>query len=227
MIRFKHPFTCIISGPTGSGKSSFCIQFLQNLNSLCTEQNFRGGIIWCYSERTAVPSQQLALLKKNIRFYEGVPENFDNTQGEPCLIILDDLINDAYSKEVSVLFTRGSHHRNISVILITQNIFHQSRHSRDISLNAKYLILLKNVRDKFQFTHLARQVHPEDSDGLYKAYLEATQRPHGYFILDLSQDIDERLRFRTNIFPSEYPPIIYSPVGDETNKVELSYSASS
>jgi hypothetical protein len=220
MIRFKHPFTSIVSGPTGSGKSSFCIRSLQNLTSLCTE-HFSGGIIWCYSERAAVPSKQLAVLRKNIRFCRGVPKNFDNAWGEPWLVILDDLLNDVYSKEVSMLFTRGSHHRNISVILITQNLFHQSRHSRNISLNAKYLVLLKNIRDKFQFIHLARQVFPEDSEGLYRAYLDATKKPHGYFVLDLSQDTDNRLRFRTNIFPEEYPPVIYAAVGDETDQVEL------
>jgi len=150
-LRFKHPFTCIISGPTGSGKSSFCLRFLQNLDSLCTEQDFDGGVIWCYSERTAVPEQQLALLRKNIRINEGVPDNFDNTQGKPCLIVLDDLLNDVYSKEVCNLFTRSSHHRNISVILITQNLFHQGQHCWDISLNAKYLVLLKIVRDKNNF----------------------------------------------------------------------------
>jgi hypothetical protein len=106
------------------------------------------------------------------------------------LIILDDLLTETYSKDVSVLFTKGSHHRNISVILIAQNLFHQGRNARDI-LNAKYLGLLKNVRDKNQFTYLARQLFPEDSDGLYKAYLDATQRPHGYLLLDLSQDTDD------------------------------------
>ena len=76
---------------------------------------------------------------KNIRFYEGVPETFGNADGEPCLIILDDLLNEVYSKEVCVLFTQGSHLRNISVILITQNIFHQGWYCRDVSLKAKYL----------------------------------------------------------------------------------------
>jgi pantothenate kinase-related protein Tda10 len=56
-IKFKVPFTCIISGPRGSGKSSFCIGLLQNLKSLYIESRFDGGIILCYSEKTAVPSQ--------------------------------------------------------------------------------------------------------------------------------------------------------------------------
>ena len=59
----------------------------------------------------------------------------------------------------------------------------------DISLNAKYLVVLKNVRDKNQFLFLARQVYPEDSNSLYRAYLNATEKAHGYLMLDLSQDI--------------------------------------
>ena len=60
-MKFKHLFTCIIAGPTGSGKTSFVIKLLQNLKSLCTESRFEGGIIWCYSEETAVPSKQLKI----------------------------------------------------------------------------------------------------------------------------------------------------------------------
>ena len=103
------------------------MRFLQNFDS-CTERNFDGGIIWCFSEKTAVLSRQLAALRKNIRFNEGLPDGFKNAQGKPCLIILDELLNDVYSKDVCNLFTKGSHHRNISVFLITQNLFHQGRY---------------------------------------------------------------------------------------------------
>jgi hypothetical protein len=151
-----------------------------------------------------------------------VHENFLNEESGPCLIPIDDLINWMYSKEVCHLFTLGSHHRSISVIVITQNLFHQGRYCRDISLNAKYLVLLKNVRAKHQFSHLAKQIYPEDSVSLYEAYLDATRLPHVYLLLDLSQDIDELLRFRTNIFPAQYSPVLYSPVSDETDNVQLS-----
>ena len=104
------------------------------------------------------------------RIHEGVPEDFGSANGEPSLVILDDLLTDVYSKQVCKLFTRGSHHRNLSVILITQNLFHKGRFCRDISLNAHYIVAFKNVRDKKQFMYLASQVYPEDSVGLYNAY---------------------------------------------------------
>jgi len=53
----------------------------------------------------------------------------------------------------------------------------------------------KNVRDKYEFVFLARQIYPKSSNSLYKAYLDAHQRPHGYLILYLSQEMDDRLRF--------------------------------
>jgi len=94
------------------------------------------------------------------------------------------------------------------------------------SLNAKYLVALKNVRDRNQFAYLARQVLPEASVSLCEAYLEATQNPHGYMILVFVQDTDDLLRYRTNVFPSEYPPIIYARVKDEAHKIQLSPSTS-
>jgi hypothetical protein len=80
------------------------------------------------------------------------------------------LLNEGYSKDVCDLFTKGKHHSNINVILITQNLFHQGRYCRGISQNAKYIVGFKKVRDKNQF-YPARQVYPEDIDGLFQAYL--------------------------------------------------------
>jgi len=77
-IRFKHPFTCIVSGSSGSGKSSFTLRLVQHLDSQCTEPKFSGEIIWCYSEKSAVSREKLTSLHKYVSFHEGVPQNFGN-----------------------------------------------------------------------------------------------------------------------------------------------------
>jgi len=134
-------------------------------------------------EERCSPRQQLPA---KIRFNQGVPDDFGDARGEPGLLILDDLLNYVYSKHVCDLFTRVSHHRNIIVNLITQNIFHQGRFSRNIPLKVHYIVALKNVRDKKQCMYLPNQVYPERNIGMYNAYLEATQRTHGYLIFDLA-----------------------------------------
>jgi hypothetical protein len=190
---------------------------------VCTESKFKGGIIWCYNEENAVPTEHLKELKKKISYHKGVPDDqfLENSHGKSTLVILDDLLNKAYSKQVRDLFTRGSHHRNISVFLLTQNLFLKNEHSRDISLNTKYIVVVKSLRDKSQFSFLARQIYPEDSISLYESYLDATENPHGYLVLDLAQNSNNLTRFRTHIFPDEDPLIVYAPIGNETKKVKL------
>jgi len=74
--------------------------------------------------------------------------------------------------------------------------------------------------------YLASQVYPEDSLGLYNAYLDATQEPYGYLILDVTPITNNGLRFRTNIFPNDTTPLtVYSYVGDEASEDELSHSS--
>ena len=56
--------------------------------------------------------------------------------------------------------------------------------------------------------YLANQVYPEDSLGLYNAYLDATKKHQAYLILDLTQGTDDGLLFRTKIFLEEYLPVV-------------------
>ena len=101
-----HPFTCIIARTTGSGKSTFCVRFLQNLSSLCKEERFKGGILLCFSERTSIPTGELDALNVNIRYHERVPMDFKNTRGVTFQFILDDLLNDAYSSGLVWIYLR-------------------------------------------------------------------------------------------------------------------------
>jgi hypothetical protein len=142
----------------------------------------------------------LAGAGRRIINHSGIPD-FEKAINGPSLVVLDDLLNEAYSRDVCDIFAKGSHYRNISVILITQKLFHQGRFSRDISLNAKYLVVFKNVRENNQFAYLAKQVYPEDSNGIYEIYLDVTRRPHCYVLLDLAQDTDDRVRIRTKYSP--------------------------
>jgi len=102
------------------------------------------------------------------------------------------------------LFTKGSHHRNLLVIVITQNIFHKSLHTRDISLDTKYIVTFENPRDKVQIQCLARQIYPENPRELFRIYKEVPDQLHGYLLIDLTQGINDLLRFRPDIFNSEY-----------------------
>jgi hypothetical protein len=133
-------------------------------------------------------------------------------------VIVDDLMREADSRVVD-LFTKGFHHRNISVLFITQNLFHQKAGARDISLNAHYMIIFKNPRDAAQTTYLARQISPENPKFLVEAYRDATSNLHGYLLIDLKQNTPYVLRYRTDIF--ERNVTIYVPKGIKAGTVEV------
>lgn len=207
---FIHPFSMIIAGPSMSGKSTFVKKLLENKGKMFDVEYEK--ILWCFAENSAKPDIE------GVIFVKGLPKSFENEKYSNTLIVLDDLMNDAYNADVSELFTKGVHHRNCSVILITQNIFHKSSHSRTINLNAKYLVLLKNPRDKLQFAFLSRQIYPENHKELLRVYNEVMQTPHAYLIIDLSQSCSEFLRFKTNIFESDYLALCYANLD---NNVEV------
>ena len=46
--RWKHPFTCVISGPTQNGKTHFVTQFLKYLPDMMNPPT--DEVIWCYGE---------------------------------------------------------------------------------------------------------------------------------------------------------------------------------
>ena len=72
--------------------------------------------------------------------------------------------------------------------------------------------------------YLTNQVYPDDSIILYNAYQYAIQESHGYLILDLTQDTNDGLKFRNNIFQTDkYTLNVYFNLGDETCENELSH----
>lgn len=203
-LRWKHPFTAIIAGPTSCGKSCFIKKFLTEINTM-VDVNI-SEVVYCLPQ-----SQPIDKAFTKYKISRGIPdiETFDDLA--PRLIILDDLMREADGSVVD-LFTKGSHHYNVSVIFVTQNIFNQGKGRRDISLNSHYIVCFKNPRDKQQINTLSRQVYPENVRYIQEAYKDATAQPYGYLLFDLKQSTPDLYRFRTNIFECDTPSnIVYVP----------------
>jgi hypothetical protein len=204
-LPFKHPFTGICSGPTGCGKTELMKNILLNIDKMMEPPPQK--IIWYYAEYQ--PKLETAL-RTLVEFREGIPDVSEFQGNKRVLLIIDDCMSEC-SSEITKLFTKGSHHRNISVWFIVQNFFHQNKELRTITLNAHYIILFKNPRDKQQVKVLARQMYARDSKDMEDAFTMATSEPHGYLLVDLKQDTPDNLRMRSKIIPGEHLEIFTDP----------------
>jgi len=193
MLPLRHPFTAIVGGPTQCGKSTFVLQLIANAQTVVEPPPQR--IVYCYGEYQSVFNEHC----DRVEFQEGLPNvsQFDGSMR--ALLVVDDLMSEAGGDNTMAnIFTKISHHRNVSVLFLTQNIFHKSM--RTMSLNAHYLVLFKNPCDTTQFAALARQMYSKDWRFAMEAFYDATSRPHSYLLIDLKGDTDERYRLRTSIF---------------------------
>ena len=96
------------------------------------------------------------------------------------------------------LFTVGSHHRFISLILITHNIFEKAKYMRTISLNCSYLILFNNLRDKKQIKFLGTQLFLGESNYFTEILADAFKtQERGFLIVDLLPDTIDEFRLKT------------------------------
>ena len=108
----------------------------------------------------------------------GIPDYLNSPRfinpGKQNLIIFDDLMTEAKcDQRIADLFTKGSHHRNISIVYLTQNVFPQGKACRDIALNTQYLVLFNNPIDRQQVATLARRIYPSPGAMFMKRFEEA------------------------------------------------------
>lgn len=200
--RWKHPFTCIVAGPTGAGKTWFVKRFVEHAYDMMIPPP--DEVIWCYGEW-----QKGYEKMRGVTFVEGLPPT-EEWKGElRRLVVIDDLMDETDDR-VTRLFTRGSHHRDVSVIQIVQNVFGKNKEQRTINLNSHYLVIFKNPRDVTQVAHLGKQMYPGQNEYVRAAFKNAADRPHGYLLFDLKQDTPDHLRLRTGIFPGE-EHVVYLP----------------
>jgi len=204
LIPFKTPTSIMISGPSQSGKTVLTKRILMNRHEMFDQEI--GQIVYCYGAYQP-GFTQLQNELENIVFVEGFPEDaLDYFQGKHGILIIDDLMDSCSNDQrMSDLLTKHSHHKNITVIYIVQNLFPRGKFSRTISLNCHYIVTFKNCRDSLGISTLIQQAFcsKNDRDYAMESFQDATSKLYGYLLFDLHPSSSSHLRLRTNIFPEE------------------------
>lgn len=211
LITFKVPFRILVVGCSGSGKSTLVAELIRRRDEFF-DTPFQ-KIFYCAKYSTSVPE----IIKDDpiLKFHEGIPsdEIIENSDQTHILLVLDDLLESAFSSDtVSSIFTQGRN-RKLSIFLLSQNLFPPYAKARNISLNASHIIVFRNLRDSSSIGHLARQVFNSHSKSFCDLFINNVSQPFAHLLFDFSTENNANfLRYRENIL-NKYP-IIYS--NDET-----------
>ena len=198
----KHPFTCIVAGPTGCGKTTFVTRLLRFASSIIDLPPER--IVWCYGQWQKTYAS-MAESMPEVEFVDGLPDPNTFRPETRTLVVLDDLMAETDSR-VTILFTKKSHHCNTSVVYLLQNLFPKGKENRTISL-----VLFKSPRDAGQVGQLAKQMYPGRVKYMQDAFKDATSTPYGYLLIDLKQETPDDARLRTKVFTDYIIQYVYVP----------------
>ena len=218
-FQLLHPFTALVTGMTGSGKTVWVQKLLEHAGQVIQPPPQR--IVWSYSQWQPAYDQMLKNIP-GIEFVKGIPHDLDedwyfNSKINNLMVIDDQMTETSNDKRILNLFTKGSHHRNLSVIFLLQNVYFQGKIMRTLSLNAAYLVLFKNPRDKLQMMTLGKQMYPGKTEQFLQKYEAAVQRPYGYLFVDLKPNTADECRLRTNVLPDD---ALLSQTGGQTDALK-------
>ena len=202
-FKFKPPFSMIVAAPSGFGKTYMTKKILEQADQTIDPPPQR--IIWCFSQNQPMYQDMLRTIP-GIEFIRGIPPNLEDDSFLDVnirnLIVLDDLMSDiGKDQRITDLYTKGSHHRNLSVITLMQNFYEPKTVS--IRRNAQYLMLFNMPGDQQQVKTMSQRMFPHKPNYMLEEYKRATSKPYGYLLVDLKPDTLEHDRLKTNILPTD------------------------
>ena len=170
-VTFKCPFNCIIAGASGSGKTRKILKFLENKDIICNAKFYKVHYFYSLWQPLYDEMKQMKLVDN---FIEDIPHKDDlfslidseipqNSLNPPHqLLIFDDLMINLEKRKdnlMSQLMTVFAHHKNLSVILVSQMLFKPGDNKYSVlTEHIHYLFFLKIPRNSSKIIHLAEQI---------------------------------------------------------------------
>ena len=153
--------------------------------------------LWCFAQKI-----------ENVEFVRGVSfEYIDSLKnnGLKDLLIFDDSCEEISNSKKLVDIATAGRHRGLSTIYIKHNLFHQSKHGRNLELqNAHIVFIFKCRRNVMQVSMLSEQMGLWSS--LVDWFWDAISVSYGHLLIDLSPRTDDRLSYCSNTgsIPSKF-----------------------
>ena len=200
LLKLITPFSLVLAGPSGSGKSKFLFELLDNLDS-CTKPKIE-KVIFIYGVY-----QDLYKNYPNIHFTDNLQYMKVRPQ-ENTLLILDDCMSQVKdSALLEQLFTRGRH-ENISVILVLQSMFYKGSVLKTVRDNASYMAITNHIQDQTRLYTFSSQLELKNSAYFIDSYEDAMKTRFNYLFIDLHpksqlRDAPYFIKYRSGVAKGE------------------------
>ena len=120
------------------------------------------------------------------------------------VLVMDDLMTEGGNdKRVLDLFTKHSHHQNVTVLYLCQDMFPSGRYAKSISRNAHYIVAFKNPWNQLGVRNVLLQSFHTTWKETLEAYQQATARPFGYMVFDLHPTSSDDQRILSHLLKDE------------------------
>jgi len=217
VLQLESPTSCMICGPTNSGKTTFVKRLLEHAAVMFKEPPF--CTLYCYGSVWQPIFTEMQRSIKNITFHKGIPSRDDlmeirGDSRDHFICVLDDLLhelaNNVWAQE---LICVSSHHLNATICVLGHTIFEKDKVMRTLSLNIHYFVLFENRRDSEQLLRFGRQVFPHKAKYFLDVFQKAVASSR-YLFIDLNPCSNKFYSLRTRIFPGE-DTIIFRPKNED------------
>lgn len=196
-FKFLTPCNIIVCGSSQAGKSTFTLRLLGHPELF--DQPI-SQIYWFHGiSAVNLPNDP------RIRTIPGLPDQESLqyiSQGGNAhrIVVIDDLLIESLANKdvLAKLWTKTSHHCNMTMILLSQSLFEIPRIVRN---NSHYIILFKALADRLNVSNLGRQLFPGEQSYFMASFNNATDKNYGYLVINTHpRENNSYLRLCTDLF---------------------------